>query len=109
MLLPALPFIRRSLMTLTASSLQRRAMVDVYFEGQKEAAIRSLNAGMAIVNMKVKNVPVGVLCDNQVADRLFIEDSFFENVKTAVVVTAAEGANNETNLLNVHCKSSWKG
>ena len=89
----------------TTSPSWPMAMVDVYFEGQKEAAIRSLNAGMAIVNMKVKNVPVGVLCDNQVADRLFIEDSFFENVKTAVVVTAAEGANNETNLLNVHCKN----
>jgi len=81
------------------------AMVDLYFEGQKEAAILSRNAGMAIVNMKIKNTPAGVICAEELSDRLFIEDSYFENVKTAIVITAEEGANNETNLVNVYCRN----
>lgn len=81
------------------------AMVDVYFEGQKKAAILSRNAGLAIVNMKVKNAPVGVFCEKEISDRLYIEDSCFENVKTGVIISADEGANNETNLINVFCKN----
>lgn len=81
------------------------AIVDVCFEGQKEAAIRTENAGLAIVNMKIKNAPIGVICDSGMADRLYIEDSFLDNVKKGVVITAEEGANNETNLVNVHCRN----
>lgn len=81
------------------------AIVDVVFDGQKEAAIRSENAGLAIVNMKVRNTPVGIICDSGMADRLFVEDSYFENVQKAVVVTGDENANNETNLLNIYCRN----
>ena len=77
------------------------AVVDVYFEGQKEAAIVTRNAGLAIVNMMVRNAPAGVICENGMSDRLYIEDSAFDNVKKGVVITAEEGANNETNLVNV--------
>ena len=80
------------------------AMVDAYFEGQKEAAILTRNAGLAIVNMKVKNCPVGVLCGQDTPDRLYLEDCFFENVRKGVVMTAAEGATNQLNLLEIHCK-----
>ena len=37
------------------------AMVDAYFEGQKEAAFLSRNAGFAIINMKVKDTPAAVI------------------------------------------------
>ena len=80
------------------------AMVDAYFEGQKEAALFTRNAGLAIVNMKVKNCPVGVLCGQEMADRLYLEDCFFENVRKGVVMTAVEGATNQLNLLEIHCK-----
>ena len=80
------------------------AMVDAYFEGQKEAAVFTRNAGLAIVNMKVKNCPVGVLCGQDTPDRLYLEDCFFENVRKGVVMTAAEGATNQLNLLEIHCK-----
>ena len=53
------------------------AVVDAYFEGQKEAAIVSRNTGLAIVNMKVKNTPVAVNLEKQIPDRLYVEDSFF--------------------------------
>ena len=35
-------------------------MVDTYFEGQRKAAIQTNNAGLTIVNMHVKNVPIGL-------------------------------------------------
>ena len=81
------------------------AMVDAYFEGQKEAAILTRNAGFAIVNMKVRNAPVAVLCEKDMADRLYLEDCVFENVKTGVIMTGEEGETNQLNLVNVHCKN----
>lgn len=81
------------------------AMVDAYFEGQKEAAIVTRNAGFAIVNMKVKNAPAGVICEKDLADRLYLEDCYFENVGTAVTITGEEGETNQLNLLNIHCKN----
>ena len=82
------------------------AIVDAYFEGQKEAAIVSRNTGLAIVNMKVKNTPVAVNLEKQIPDRLYVEDSFFENVsKAAVIVSAEQGACSQVNLVNIHCKN----
>ena len=81
------------------------AMVDAYFEGQKEAAVITRNAGFAIVNMKVKDAPAGVVCEKGLTDRLFLEDCYFENVKTGVVMTGEEGESNQLNLLNIHCKN----
>ena len=81
------------------------AMVDAYFEGQKEAAVLTRNAGFAIVNMKVKDTPVGVFCEKDMADRLYLEDCFFENVGTGVIMTGEEGETNQLNLVNVHCKN----
>lgn len=80
-------------------------IVDAFFEGQREAAIATRNAGFAIVNMKVKNAPVGVICDEKRADRLFLEDCFFENVGKAVVITGEEGSTNQFNMLNTYCKN----
>ena len=81
------------------------AMVDAYFEGQKEAAILTRNAGFAIVNMKVKDAPVAVFCEKDMADRLYLEECFFENVKTGVVMTGDEGETNQLNMVNIHCKN----
>ena len=81
------------------------AMVDAYFEGQKEAAFLSRNAGFAIINMKVKDAPAAVICEKGIADRIFMEECFFENVKKGVVVTGEEGATNQVNLLGIHCKN----
>ena len=82
------------------------AIVDAYFEGQKEAAIVSRNTGLAIVNMKVKNTPVAIDLEKQIPDRLYVEDSYFENVtKAGIIVSAEQGACNQVNLVNIHCKN----
>ena len=80
-------------------------MVDTYFEGQRKAAILSREAGFAIVNMYVKNVPVAFEMQEGREDRLHIENSFFENVKTGIIVSKENNAFSQLNLMNIQCKN----
>lgn len=81
-------------------------MVDTYFEGQRKAAIITREAGLTIVNMRAKDVPVAIEMQEGVVDRLFIENSFFENVsKAAVIVSVEENDFSQLNLLNIACKN----
>ena len=81
-------------------------MVDTYFEGQRKAAILTREAGLTIVNMYAKDVPVVVEMQEGRVDRLFIENSFFENVSQAgVMVSVEENAFSQLNLLNVACNN----
>ncbi|KAA6341550.1 hypothetical protein EZS27_010643 [termite gut metagenome] len=81
-------------------------LVDAYFEGQRKAAILSREVGFAIVNMHVKNVPVAFEMQENRADRLHIENSYFENVsKAGIVVSVEDNSFSQLNLLNVYCKN----
>jgi len=78
-------------------------MMDLYFEGQRRAAVLSRNTGMAIVSMHVKDAPVAVELQQGVSDRLFMEDCLFEGVEKGVVVGVEKQATNQINLLNIMC------
>ncbi len=80
-------------------------MVDLYFEGQRKAGIISRNTGMTIVNMHIKNAPVGVELQEDVADRLYIERSLFENVGKSIAIGVGDNATNQMNLVAVDCKN----
>jgi hypothetical protein len=80
-------------------------MVDTYFEGQRKAAILSREVGLAIVNMYVKNAPVGFEMQEGRVDRLHIENSWFENVKTGIIVSTEESSFSQLNIMNLHCKN----
>jgi hypothetical protein len=80
-------------------------MIDLYFEGQRSAAVLSRNTGMTIVSMHVKNSPVAIELQEGISDRLFMEDCLFENVKKGVVVGAENKTNNQINLLNIFCNN----
>lgn len=81
-------------------------LVDTYFEGQREAAILSDNAGLAIVHMHVKNVPVAVEIAENATDRLFIENSLFENVTdAAIIINGKESPTNQINVLNTDARN----
>lgn len=79
-------------------------LIDLYFEGQRSAAIVSRNTGMSIVSMHVKNTPVAVELEHHVADRLFMENCLFENVNKGVIVGVESQAGSQVNLVNVQCK-----
>ena len=80
-------------------------MVDSYFEGQRKAAILSREVGLAIINMYVKNAPIAFEMQEGRFDRLHIENSYFENVKTGIIVSIENIAHSQLNLLNLHCKN----
>ena len=80
-------------------------LIDLYFEGQRSAAVLSRNTGMSIVSMHVKNAPVAVELQQGISDRLFMEDCLFENVQKGVVVGVENESGSQINLLNVICNN----
>jgi hypothetical protein len=90
--------------TTKASPGWQVAMVDAYFEGQRIAALRCRESGLAMVNLQVKNVPTVFDIDPNYADRLYVENSRFENVTgPAIIVGNENNSNNQITLRNVAC------
>jgi hypothetical protein len=81
-------------------------LVDAYFEGQRIAALRCQESGLSIVNMKVRNVPTVFSIDQNYSDRLFVENSQFENVSGPAIIIANENnSNNQITIRNVDCSN----
>ncbi len=81
-------------------------MTDTYFEGQRKAAIRTQEAGLTIVRMQVKNVPVIIDINPNYTEKLFMEDCSFENVKQqAILISLGGNAGNQVSLRNIDCKN----
>ena len=81
-------------------------MIDTYFEGQRKAAIKTREAGLTIVRMNVKNVPRVIDVDSNYFEKIYIEDSQFENVSGPAIITSNENnAFNGIVLRNVDCKN----
>lgn len=66
------------------------ALVDATFEGQRDAAIREHEAGLTMVNVAFRNVPVGIEIDRGYGDWLWGQDLRFENVAKAGIVISNE-------------------
>ncbi|MEI9810034.1 MAG: glycosyl hydrolase family 28-related protein [Bacteroidota bacterium] len=80
-------------------------MVDTYFEGQRKAAIRTQEAGLTIVRMQVKNVPVVIDINPHFYEKLFMEDCRFDNVSgPAIIISDEYNAHNQVNLRNIDCR-----
>lgn len=81
-------------------------MVDTYFEGQKKAAVYSKEVGFAVVGMHVKNTPVVFEMANDLADRLHVENSLWEDISDAGIKVSVVGNTfSQLNLVNVQCKN----
>ncbi|HEY3384199.1 MAG TPA: glycosyl hydrolase family 28-related protein [Vicinamibacterales bacterium] len=79
--------------------------VDVYFEGQTEAAIRETMAGLTLVRPHFKNVPTAVSIDANAYDELWIKDGRMEDISgPAVIVSLEDNARTEINVENVVCR-----
>lgn len=66
------------------------ALVDSSFEGQRDAAIREHEAGLTLVNVAFRDVPVGIEIDRGYGDWLWGQDVRFENVSKAGVIISNE-------------------
>jgi hypothetical protein len=81
-------------------------IIDTYFEGQRKAAIQTNEGGLAIVNMYVKDAPVGVEMVKDKVDRLFMENCFFENIRNAGIIISVENNSMcQVNTMNIDCKN----
>ena len=79
-------------------------MVDTCFEGQRRAAIRTQEAGLTIVRMTVRNVPVAIETDPNLYEKLYMEDSQLENISdTALIISNEFNTHTQINLRNVDC------
>jgi len=65
-------------------------LLDSTFEGQRDAAIREHEAGLTLVNVAMKDTPVGIEIDRGYGDWLWGKDVRFENVAKAGVVISNE-------------------
>ncbi|WP_208645521.1 glycosyl hydrolase family 28-related protein [Mucilaginibacter endophyticus] len=81
-------------------------MVDTYFEGQREAAIRTQEAGLTIVRMNVKHVPTVISINPNYHEKIFMEDCRFDGVSgPAIIISNEDNAFNQINLRNVVCRN----
>ena len=79
-------------------------LIDTYFEGQREAAIREREAGLTLIRPEFKNVPTAISIDPQFSDELWMKDGRMENISgPAVVISNEKSARTEINMENVVC------
>jgi hypothetical protein len=79
-------------------------MLDTYFEGQRKTAIKTQQAGFAIVRMQVKNDPAVIQVDSNYWEKLMLQDCWFENIKGPAITVSNEGnANMQLNIRNLAC------
>jgi hypothetical protein len=79
-------------------------MVDALFDGQRKAAVRCQESGLAMVNIHVNNVPKAFDMEANYCDKLFVENSYFRNVSEALLTVANENnSNNQLTMRNIYC------
>ena len=80
-------------------------MVDTWFEGQRKAAIRTREAGLTIVRMHVRQVPVVIDIDSNYHEKLFMEDCQWDNITgPAIIISNENNAFNQVSLRNIDCR-----
>jgi hypothetical protein len=67
-------------------------VIDATFAGQRSAAIREHEAGLTLVNVTMRDVPVGIEVDRGYGDWLWGKDVRFERVRQAAVVISNENS-----------------
>ncbi len=79
-------------------------IVDTRFEKQRRAAILTYEAGLAIVKMHARGVPVVVEMGEDKPDRLYMENCLFENVTEAAIKVSMENNTfTQVNLQHIDC------
>jgi len=80
-------------------------MVDTYFEGQREAAIKTQEAGLTIVRLQAKNVPAVISINPNYHEHLFMENCRFDKVSgPAIIISNEDNAMNQVSLRNISCR-----
>jgi hypothetical protein len=83
---------RYGIVTEKTSPAWQFTLVDSTFDGQRDAAIREHEVDLTLVNVGIKNTPVGIEIDRGYSDSLWGKNVRFENVSKAAVVISAENS-----------------
>ncbi|MBY8828049.1 glycosyl hydrolase family 28-related protein [Hephaestia mangrovi] len=82
---------RYGILTEKPSPAWQFTLIDSSFDGQRDAAIREHEAGLTLVNVTMRDTPVGIDIDKGYGDWLFGKNVRFENIARAGVVISNEG------------------
>ncbi|MGD8895310.1 MAG: glycosyl hydrolase family 28-related protein [Acidobacteriota bacterium] len=81
-------------------------LVDVSFEGQREAAIREREAGLTLVRPQFRSVPTAIEIEAGRSDQLWVKDGWMEDVTgPAVVISNEKNARTQINVENLVCRN----
>jgi hypothetical protein len=83
---------RYGIITEKTSPAWQFTLIDSDFEGQRDAAIREHEVDLTLVNVEIRNTPVGIEIDRGYSDSLWGKDVRFENVSQAGVVISSENS-----------------
>jgi len=81
---------RYGIVTEKPSPAWQFTVIDSTFDGQKSAAIREHEAQLTLVNVAMRDVPIGIEIDRGYGDWLWGKDVRFEHVRQAGVVISNE-------------------
>ncbi|HVU59102.1 MAG TPA: ThuA domain-containing protein [Puia sp.] len=82
-------------------------MLDTYFEGQRQTAIKTQEAGFTIIRMQVKNTPSVIQVAPNYWEKLFLGDCRFENISGPALTLSDEGnAHMQLNIRNLVCRNT---
>jgi sugar lactone lactonase YvrE len=80
-------------------------LVDVEFEGQSAAAIKTHEAGLTLIHPVFKNVPTAIAIDPDYAEELWVKDGRMENIAgPAVIISREKSPRAQVNMENVVCR-----
>ncbi len=83
---------RYGIVTEKTSPAWQYTLLDSSFEGQRDAAIREHEVGLTLVNVAIRNAPVGIEIDRGYSDSLWGKDVRLENVSRAGIIISNEGS-----------------
>jgi len=81
---------RYGIVTEKTSPAWQFTLIDSTFDGQRDAAIREHEVDLTLVNVAIRNTPVGIEINEGYSDSLWGKNVRFENVSKAAVVISAE-------------------
>jgi hypothetical protein len=95
---------RYGILTDNTSPFWQFTLLDSTFDGQRDAAIREHQAGLTLVRVTFRHVPVAIDIDPEYSDQLWIKDSRFEDISNAAIVISNErNATTEVGVENAVC------
>ena len=81
---------RYGIVTEKTSPAWQFTLLDSSFDGQRDAAIREHEVDLTLVNVAIRNTPVGIEVDRGYSDSLWGKDVRFENISKAGVIISNE-------------------